>query len=175
MKKLNVKIKREQTHSLVWFTLALGIIPFVVSFGLIQLTIKFGKAPPLGLYLSLISGLIWIVVELIFLYLLSSFSPVRALQLRKKLILFTYLLTKQVENAELLFSVEWHYERTGDKIIIELYANGLISDKANLGKQLSEFLRLDLLRFEEQTNKAVYTFGKTPERLNGLEVLLDGL
>ncbi|MFR7931659.1 MAG: hypothetical protein ACLU4Q_02955 [Streptococcus thermophilus] len=57
------------------------------------------------------------------------------------------------------------------KIIIQLYSNGLVSDKRKVGGQLSEFIAENLLSYKEASQYVTFIFGKSPTRLNGKEVL----
>ena len=93
------------------------------------------------------------------------------MQIRKKLILFTEQLTKQTEDGKLKHSVTWHYKVKNKKIIIQLYSNGLVSDKRKVGGQLSEFIAENLLSYKEASQYVTFIFGKSPTRLNGKEVL----
>lgn len=106
-------------------------------------------------------------------YLFSRFSPSKLLRLRKKLILFTEQLTKQTQDGGLKYSVEWGYSVTPKQILVDLYSGGLIADKKRLSVQLAEFLRENLLSYEEKDNRVRLTFGEFPQRLNGMEVLFN--
>ncbi|WP_242682262.1 hypothetical protein [Streptococcus thermophilus] len=116
-------------------------------------------------------GLALFISTVSIIYLASRFSPIQSLQIRKKLILFTEQLTKQTEDGKLKHSVTWHYKVKNKKIIIQLYSNGLVSDKRKVGGQLSEFIAENLLSYKEASQYVTFIFGKSPTRLNGKEVL----
>lgn len=117
---------------------------------------------------------IWIVYGSITL-LLSRYSPVKILEIRKKLILFTRLFLKSETDGILIHSVKWQYAVKDKKIIIDLYPNGLINDTADIGRKLSEYLDLILYKYEESENKARYIFADPPKRYNGIALIREGL
>lgn len=151
----------------VMFSLALAILPILIY--------NIGKdifhlEANLFITISTI-GLALFISTVSIIYLASRFSPIQSLQIRKKLILFTEQLTKQTEDGKLKHSVTWHYKVKNKKIIIQLYSNGLVSDKRKVGGQLSEFIAENLLSYKEASQYVTFIFGKSPARLNGKEVL----
>lgn len=171
MKKLQVKLNSEVVAPFKLFgtvlVLTLTVLPtfiYVVTFDTFHLN---------GHFLLSIStlGTTLFIIEMISLLLYSRFSPIKGLQLRKKLILFTEQLTKQTKDGQLMHSVKWHYLCNGGNTIIELYARGLVPDTQRLGIQLSEYLNENLLAYKELNNCVRYTFGKFPKRLDGMEIL----
>lgn len=151
----------------VVLTLALTLIPQFIYYSAHELF-------NLKIYPFMITSLIGsilLLMDCFILYFSSRFSPIKWLNLRKRLILFTEQLTKQTQDGHFKHSVEWRYHVTSKEITIELYSDGLVSDKQKLAEQLSEFLRENLLHFELLNNRTRFIFGEFPKRLNGKEVL----
>ncbi|EAD6024614.1 hypothetical protein E1309_07820 [Listeria monocytogenes] len=171
MKKLQVKLNSEVAAPfkliVTVLLLALTVLPtfiYIVTFDTFHLN---------GHLLLSIStlGATLFSIEMISLFLYSRFSPIDALQLRKKLILFTEQLTKQTKDGQLMHSVKWRYLFGDGNIIIELYARGLVADTERLGIQLSQYLNENLLSYKELNHCVRYTFGEFPKRLDGMEIL----
>ena len=171
MMKLKIKFKREFISSLKFILLAITFSIIVISKGLIELGKTTNEVVNVKIYLILSLSIFSLLVELSIFYLLSAISPIKILKFRKKLLLFTYLLTKQVENESFIHSIEYHYKYVNEKYIVEIYSNGLIDDKTRLAKRLSEYLRLELLDFKELTDKICLKFSKSKKALNGVEVI----
>lgn len=173
MKKLTVRVTSETKAPLkiisVVLTFTLATFPiFIYYVG--HDTFELNASP--FIEVSLI-GCTLLITNIGFIYICSRFSPVKQLRLRKQLILFTEQLTKQTQDGNLKHSVEWHYKIVENNTTIDLFSSGLISDKSQLGIQLSEYLRENLLEYKELSNRVRYTFGEFPQRLNGIEVLID--
>ncbi|HAZ0637585.1 TPA: hypothetical protein J0T04_000308 [Enterococcus faecium] len=105
--------------------------------------------------------------------LYSRFSPIRSLRLRKQLIRFTEMLTKQVEDGKMKYSIAWRYKVYSDKTVIQFFSGGLVLDKRAVAKRLQEFLHLELLEYAEHNNYVQLILGTAPNPFNGIEVLLD--
>lgn len=107
--------------------------------------------------------------------LLSTYSPFKLLGVRKKLIQFTRLHIKSKPMGSFIQSVKWMYCIKDNKIIIDLYPNGLVDDTVKIGKKLSECMGENMLKYEELNGKTRYIFGNPPERYNGIKLLSDGI
>ncbi|MGM0112523.1 hypothetical protein [Enterococcus sp. DIV0187] len=149
------------------FSLALAILPMFIYINSKEI---FHLEAHLFMTISIV-GLAFFLITVSIIYLSSRFSPIRSLQIRKKLILFTEQLTKQTEDGKLKHSVTWHYDIKDKRTTIHLYSNGLVNDKRKLGGQLSEFIAENLLSYKEASQYVTFIFGKFPARLNGKEVL----
>lgn len=108
-------------------------------------------------------------------FLLSRYSPVKLLEIRKKLILFTRLFLKSETDGILIHSAKWQYAVEDKKIIIDLYPNGLINDTTDIGKKLSEYLGLPLYKCEESDGKTRFIFVKPPKRYDGIVLIGEGI
>ncbi|MDE6664004.1 MAG: hypothetical protein K2K46_11790 [Lachnospiraceae bacterium] len=122
-----------------------------------------------------LSGFALLTVLVLAVWLLSRFSPVKWLKIRKKLILFTRMFLHSEEDGLLLHSVQWQYSIEDGKITVFLYPNGLEKDTADIGRRLSEYLRKPLLKYEESDGMARYVFGRAPERFDGMEKMAEGI
>lgn len=171
MKKLQVKLNSEVVAPFkligTVLVLALTILPTFIYIATFE---TFHLNGHLLLSISMLGATLF-SIEMISLFLYSRFSPIDALQLRKKLILFTEQLTKQTKDGQLMHSVKWHYLCDDGKTTIELHARGLVTDTERLGIQLSEYLEENLLAYKELNHCVRYTFGKFPKRLDGMETL----
>lgn len=127
------------------------------------------------LYNMFATGVSLLMAFTVIMILLSKDSPVKWLAIRKKLILFTRLFIKPGTYGMLIHSVKWRYAVKGGKIVIDLYPNGLVKDTADIGKKLSEYLGETLLKYEESDGKARYTFGSSPKRYDGIELMGEGI
>ena len=109
-------------------------------------------------------------------WLLSRFSPIKQLAIRKKLILFTRMFLKSEEDGKAQHSVKWSYsiKPTGN-FIIKLYPNGLVKDTVDIGRKLSEYLEIDLIQYEHIRRIACYELGKHPKRYDGIDLLGEGI
>lgn len=106
--------------------------------------------------------------------LLSKYSPVRWLAVRKKLILFTRLFINPKTDGTLYQSVRWQYAANGKNTIIDLYPNGLVGDTAGMGMKLSQYFGENLLKYEETDSKARYILGNPPKRYDGIGLMEEG-
>lgn len=135
-------------------------------------------APPVirtVVYVMLVSGSVLLAVHILSAWLLSRFSPVMDLEIRKKLILFTRMFLHSEEDGFLLHSVRWRYSVENKKITVFLYPDGLEKDTADIGRRLSEYLSIPLLKYEESDGYACYVFGPLPERINAVEQITEGI
>lgn len=134
-------------------------------------------APELAKILSnmFTTGISLLMGFTVMMILLSRYSPVKCLAIRKKLIVFTRLFIKPETDGMLFHSVKWKYAVKGRKIVIDLYPNGLVKDTADIGKKLSEYMGETLLKYEESDGKARYIFGNSPKRYDGLELMGAGI
>lgn len=120
-------------------------------------------------------GLVLLIILVLSVWLLSRFSPVERLKIRKKLILFTRMFLHSEEDGLLRHSVRWQYSVKNGKITADLYPNGLEKDTADIGRRLSEYLGEPLLKYEESDGRARYIFGCAPERFDGIEKMAEGI
>lgn len=171
MRKLKVRVKSSDKTPLVLglegLFLVLALLPQFIYWS-VPKNIVLNPAP---FFITSFVGAWLFLTSTTLIYLFSRFSPINWLKTRKKLVLFTEMLTKQIPDGKFMYSVEWRYQVKNDKILVELFSSGLVPDKAGLGIQLSEYLRLKLLKREELSDKTRYTFGNYPKRLDGMEVL----
>lgn len=107
--------------------------------------------------------------------LLSKYSPVRWLAVRKKLVLFTRLFINPKTDGTLYQSVRWQYAANGKNTIIDLYPNGLVGDTAGMGMKLSQYFGENLLKYEETDGKARYILGNPPKRYDGIGLMEEGI
>lgn len=119
----------------------------------------------------LFAGFYLLLGFLVTMILLSQYSPIKLLALRKKLILFTRDFVKSIDDGTRFHSVQWEYDITGNNISVNLYPEGLVQDTAVLGKKLSEYLGEVMLEYEELDGKTRYVFGRYPDRYNGIELI----
>ncbi|OUN33940.1 hypothetical protein [Lachnoclostridium sp. An76] len=122
-----------------------------------------------------LAGVCALTVFSLMLVLLSRYSPVKRLAIRKKLMLFTKLFIKSENDGTIEHSVTWKYAIKGKKIVIDLYPNGLIRDTALIGRQLSQYIGENLLEYEETDGKSRYVYGEYPSRYDGIELLREGV
>lgn len=171
MNRLKIITSKRNSSKAYAYLFILSSFASVLAFVFLQLTNKYSIHLSIQskIVLTALSSLIFF--EILFLYLFSKSSPIKVLALRAKLKKFTQLLVKKVEYGNTIFTVEWRYQIKDSRIRVELYSDGLIEDKSRLGKQLSEYLRMSLISFTEEDYKSIYTFGKQPPQLNGLEIL----
>lgn len=107
--------------------------------------------------------------------LLSRYSPVKQLKVRKKLILFTRMFLHSKEDGLLLHSVQWQYGVKNGKTTINLYPGGLEKDTADIGRRLSEYLGETILKYQEFDGRACYVFGHAPRRFDGIKKMAEGI
>lgn len=175
MKKLKIitdgKFITAFKQSLPALSLMMIVIPAIVSrSGL--------TAPPAIrriLQAMFLSGLTLLIIFALAVWLLSRFSPVDWLKIRKKLILFTRMFLRSEEDGFLLHSVCWQYGVDNGKIMVILYPNGLEKDTADIGRRLSEYLGETLHKYEESDGRASYVFGHPPKRINAIEKMKEGM
>lgn len=122
-----------------------------------------------------LSGLALLAALALSAWMLSRFSPVECLGIRKKLILFTRMFLHSEEDGPLLHSVRWQYSVENGKVTVILYPNGLEKDTADIGRRLSEYLWRPMLKYEEFDGGACYTFGCHPERIDAIEKMAEGI
>ncbi len=122
-----------------------------------------------------ISGVALLTVLISSGWLLSRFSPVERLKIRKKLILFTRMFLHSEEDGFFLHSVLWQYSVENGRITVDLYPNGLEKDTADIGRRLSQYLWKPLLKYEEYDGMARYIFDRPPERINAMEKMMEGI
>lgn len=108
-------------------------------------------------------------------WLLSRFSPVKQLEIRKKLILFTRMFLISTEDGKTQHSVKWSYALKNGNLIIRLYPNGLVKDTIDTGRKLSEYLAMDLIHYTHTGRKACYELGRHPDRYDGIDLLGEGI
>lgn len=121
------------------------------------------------------SGSAVLIALILTTYLLSRYSIVKSLKVRKKLIIFTRMFLHSKEDGIFLHSVRWKYDVKDGKIIAELYPNGLEKDTADIGWRLAQNLDKTLLKYEEFDGKARYVFGCTPQPFKGKEKMAEGI
>lgn len=158
-------------QAFVMISLLLIVIPTIISgSGL--------TAPPAIwqiLQAMFLSGIVSLACLALMVWLLSRYSPVKWLKIRKKLILFTRMFLHSEEDGILLHSVRWQYSVKDGKITVILYPNGLEKDTADIGRRLSEYLWRPLLKYEESDGNACYAFDRLPERINAIEMMTEGI
>lgn len=120
-------------------------------------------------------GLTFLTALALTTWLLSRFSPVKQLKIRKKLILFDRMFLHSEADGFLRYCVRWQYSVKNGKITVNLYPNGLEKDTADIGRRLSECLRETLLKYEKFDGRACYIFGPIPERYDGMEKMVEGV
>lgn len=125
-----------------------------------------------GMFLS---GLGLFTVFVLAFWLLSRFSPVKWLGIRKELILFTRRFLHSEGDGFLRYFVRWKYSVENGKVTIVFYPKGLEKDTADIGRRLRECLWKPLLEYEEGDGMARYVFGTPPERFIALEQILEGI
>ncbi len=108
-------------------------------------------------------------------WLLSRFSPIKQLAIRKKLILFTRMFLKSEEDGKAQHSVKWLYSFKNGNLIVHLYPNGLVKDTVDIGRKLSEYLEIDLIQYEHTRRIACYELGRHPDRYDGIDLLGEGI
>lgn len=158
-------------QSLLLISVVFMVIPAIVSgSGL--------TAPPAIrriLWLMSLSGSALLTALALSVWLLSRFSPVEGLKIRKKLILFTQMFLHSEEDGALRHCVRWQYGMENGRIKVILYPNGLEKDTADIARRLSEYLEVTLLKYEEADRRAYCVFGCAPERYNGLQMMKEGI
>ena len=125
-----------------------------------------------GMFLSGITIFITLILSV---WMLSRFSPVERLKIRKELILFTRMFLASKKDGIFLHFPWWQYSVENGKITAILYPNGLEKDTADIGRRLSQYLWRPLREYEESESGARYIFGKSPERINAIEKMTEGI
>lgn len=165
------KIVTAMKQSLLFISLLSVIFPVIVNGSGVT-------APPAirrilqGMFLS---GLVLLMTLALSTWLLSRFSPVGWLKIRKKLILFTRMFLRSEEDGFLRYYVWWLYGVVSGRIKVILYPNGLEKDTADIARRLSEYLGVSLLKYEEADMRAICIFGCPPERFDGLQKMKEGI
>lgn len=144
---------------------------------LILIWSDYSVTPALYSFLTrlLFAGFYLLLGFLVTMILISQYSPIKLLALRKKIILFTRDFVKSIDDGTRFHSVQWEYDITGKKISVNLYPKGLVQDTAVLGKKLSEYLGEAMLEYEELDGKTRYVFGQYPNRYDGIELMKNGI
>ncbi|MCM1253973.1 MAG: FtsK/SpoIIIE domain-containing protein [Clostridium sp.] len=127
------------------------------------------------LQIMFVSGIALLTVLSLTVWLLSRYSPIKRLKIRKKIILFTRMFLHAEEDGVFLHCVRWRYSVENEKITVVLYPNGLEKDTADIGRRLSEYLGETLIKYEEHDNMARYIFGQTPQRFDAVEKMSEGM
>ena len=120
-------------------------------------------------------GITILITLILSVWMLSRFSPVEWLQIRKELILFTRMFLDSKEDGIFIHSVWWKYGVENEKITVKLYSRGMKVDTDDIGRQLSQNLWRPLLKYEEAEDGARYIFGELPERINAIEEMTEGI
>ncbi|EQA3577866.1 hypothetical protein ACX1Q2_001384 [Enterococcus faecalis] len=171
MKQLRIRVSNSEKTQLMAMlmvvALAMTLLPLFINSKLPNLF------PARSLFTLASIGAVIEFMCIVVTVLYSRFSPIRSLRLRKQLIRFTEMLTKQVEDGKMKYSIEWRYKFDNNKTVIEFFSGGLVSDKKVVARQLQEFLRADLLKYIEHNNHVQLILGTAPKSLNGIEVLLN--
>ena len=174
MKKRNLRLKTNGSvvRGAKQVILALALICICIPW-LVLIWSDFNVTPNLYQILTrvLFIGVYLLFGFLIIMILLSRYSPIKLLAVRKRLILFTRLFLKSGDDGTMIHSVGWKYQINDKIIVIDLYPNGLVDDTAKIGKKLSECLGESLLDYEESESKTRYILGTIPERYSGIELL----
>ncbi len=122
-----------------------------------------------------LSGLALLITLALSVWLVSRFSPVKRLKLRKRLILFTRMFLHSEVDGVLNHFVQWQYSIENGEVTVILYPKGLEKDTADIGRRLSEYLWRPLLKYEEGDGMACYVFGCPPKRINAIEKMMEGI
>lgn len=176
MRNLRLKTSGSVIKAVKQVILAISVICICMPW-LILLWRDYNVTPELRQILTrvLFVGFYLLFGFLMIVILLSRYSPIKLLAVRKNLILFTRLFIKSGDDGTMIHSVGWKYQINDKIIVIDLYPNGLVDDTAKIGKKLSECLGESLLDYEEAENKTRYIFGTIPERYSGIELLGEGI
>lgn len=155
---------------LLLISLMLILIPAIASGS--------GQTAPPALWRALqtmfLSGLALLITLIMSVWMLSRFSPVEWLQIRKELILFTRMFLPSKEDGIFLHSVWWQYSVEKGMVAVTLYPRGAEVDTADIGRQLSQNLWRPLLKYEESDSGASYVFGNPPERIDAIKEMMEG-
>lgn len=122
-----------------------------------------------------IAGISILMAVAIIAILFSRYSPIELLAIRKNIMLFDKRFLKSISEDAFIYSAKWKYAIKNNKIIIDLYPNGLVHDTADIGKRLAQNLYKILLKYEESDYKIRYIFGSYPDRYNGIALLGKGI
>lgn len=122
-----------------------------------------------------VSGITILITLILSVWMLSRFSPVEWLKIRKELILFTRMFLDSKEDGIFIHSVWWQYGVENGKITVKLYPRGEKVDTADIGLRLSQCLWRPLLEYKELEGRASYIFGEPPERINAKEEIMKGI
>lgn len=151
------------------------LLPLLITFPVFRGNLTVAPENVRRLVDMFVTGLCLLGVFVTVRILLSKYSPVKWLAVRKKLVLFTRLFVKPKISATLYHSVRWQYWLEDKKTAIDLYPNGLVEDTAGLGRKLSEYMGEELLKYEECNGKARYLFGNSPKRYDGMRLMGEGI
>ena len=122
-----------------------------------------------------LSGITILITLILSVWMLSRFSPVECLKIRKELILFTRMFLDSKEDGFFLHFPWWKYSVENGKITAILYLRGIEEDTDKIGRQLSQNLWRELREYEESDSGARYIFGELPERINAIEEMTKGI
>ena len=167
------KIITALKQSLLFISLMFVIFPAIANVNGSGLTVT--PAIRRILQAVFLSGLALLITLALSVWLLSRFSPVKCLKIRKELILFTRMFLHSEGDGFLRCFVQWQYSVENGKVTVVLYPKGLEKDTADIGRRLSEYLWKPLLRYEEGDGMACYVFGLPPERFNAMEKMLEDI
>lgn len=173
MRTLKIKTDGSAVRFIKQLILIIALALVIVSTAIAISVGNISVAPETAQILRVIfiSGSCILVVFGITMLLVSRDSPIQLLALRKRLILFNRMFLKTEQDGTIVHSVYWKYAIDGKKIIIDLYANGLVSDMAIVGQKLSEYLGKKLLDYHELDGKARYVFGQYSPRYDGVKLM----
>lgn len=158
-------------QALLLLALLLTAIPAIVSGSGLSLPPAIRRI----LQAMLLSGCALLAALALAVWLFSRFSPVCWLGTRKNLIRFTRMFLHSEKDGLLLHCVRWQYGMENGKTVITLYPRGLENDTAGIGRRLSDFMEIPLLKFEEGDGMARYILGCPPERFDGMEIMEEGV
>lgn len=176
MKRLNIKTDGTAITTIKQLIMIIAIACIILPC-IVMIWSDNNVAPDLHQFLTNIFfiGLYLLLGFAVLMILLSRYSPIKVLAIRKQLIIFTRKFLESKDDGALKLSVTWKYCLKGKILIIKLYPNGLVKDTALVGKKLSERLGEKLLDYEELDGKVHYVFGKLPDRYDGIAVMSENM
>lgn len=176
MKRLNIKTDGTAITTIKQLIMIIAIACIILPC-IVMIWSDNNVAPDLHQFLTNIffTGLYLLLGFVVLTILLSRYSPVRVLAIRKQLIIFTRKFLESKDDGALKLSVTWKYCLKGKMLVIKLYPNGLVKDTALVGKKLSERLGEKLLDYEDLDGEVHYVFGKLPDRYDGIAVMSENM